>query len=219
MASPSKSLRTRAATLEGVRVLVIDDHPYTLGLIKDVLYASGAASETSARNGLEAIAMFNAFGPHLVVTDWRMPEMDGLAFIRTVREAALHPDPRIHDPQVPIVMMSAHASTKAVETARRAGVNEVVVKPFSITVLIERLLAATSPRPFVVTEAYIGPDRRRRYNPASAVGGRRASDRDLEHAAAPAALRLPSPSALRRLQRRLDAVETEVRKPQRSIAS
>lgn len=202
----SKSARVGDGPLAGARVLVIDDHSFTISLIKDVLYASGAVSVHSARDGAEALAMLRSCHPHLVVTDWRMPGLDGLAFTETVRQAELKPDLRIPDPQVPIVLLSAHASAEAVETARRAGVNEVVVKPFTVAALLERIVAAvTRPRDFVVTDAYIGPDRRRRRVPSAA--GRRTSDQG------PALGVADGASVLKLLQTELDAVEREVHKP------
>ncbi len=176
MPSGTKSARKPdAPPLAGARVLVVDDHPFTISLIKDVLYTSGVESVHSAKDGAEAIAMLRLCQPTVVITDWRMPKLDGLAFTQFVRQAAVKPDPRVPDPQVPIVLLSAHASTKAVETARVAGVNEVVVKPFAIATLVERLSAAVvQPRAFIACETYAGPDRRRRDGPSA---GRRASER------------------------------------------
>jgi CheY-like chemotaxis protein len=200
MPSRSRSARKPAAEfLAGARVLLVDDHAFTINLIKDVIYASGAAQVFAARDGAEAITLLASCQPHLVVTDWRMPGMDGLAFAEIVRRAALRPDPRIPDPQVPIVLLSAHTSAKAVETARRAGVNEVVVKPFTVAALLKRLVAAaTRPREFVVSEAYVGPDRRRRQG---VNAGRRAGD------AAQDSVVLMDASILRQLHQRLTEVE------------
>jgi CheY-like chemotaxis protein len=206
MVSRSKTARTVDGPLAGARVLVVDDHSFTIGLIKDVLYASGAHSVHSALDGAEAIVMLRLCQPHLVVTDWRMPGMDGLAFTEIVRRAQLKPDPRIPDPQVPIVLLSAHASTATVEMARRVGVSEVVGKPFTIAALLERIVAAaTRPRDFVACEAYVGPDRRRRQD-ANPIVGRRASDQTVGENSETAASSAGR-SALKRLQRRLDAVD------------
>jgi CheY-like chemotaxis protein len=206
MVSRSKTVRTADGALAGMRILVIDDHSFTIGLIKDVLYASGAHSVHSALDGAEAITMLRLCQPHLVVTDWRMPGMDGLAFTEIVRRAQLNPDPRIPDPQVPIVLLSAHASTATVEMARRVGVSEVVGKPFTIAALLERIIAAaTMPRAFVACEAYVGPDRRRRQN-AKPLVGRRTSDQSAGESSE-ATASSASRSALKRLQRRLEAVD------------
>jgi CheY-like chemotaxis protein len=190
-----------AEILAGARVLVVDDHSFTIGLLKDVLYACGATSVHSARDGAEAIEMLRVCHPQLVVTDWRMPVLDGMAFTEAVRRAAINGDRRIPDPEVPIVLLSAHASVKTVEQARRAGVNEVVVKPFTIAGLVQRLKAAMrNPREFVVSEAYVGPDRRRRTGGAGAR--RRAVDVAPEATAPPVAS-----SPFKRLKKEIDGVE------------
>ena len=214
MPRKSKDARPDAEEpLAGARVLVVDDHSFTIGLIKDVLYASGAAEVTSALDGAEALALMRACQPHLVVTDWRMPGLDGLAFTQIVRRAAVKRDPRIPNPQVPIVLLSAHASAGAVETARRAGVSEVLVKPFTIATLLKRMVASmTQPRAFVVSEAYVGPDRRRRDAPRSA--GRRASDRVKAVEAM-----LGESSMLMRLQTELDAIEPRPRRAAKAAAT
>lgn len=203
----SNLVRNSAEPLAGMRILVADDHPFTSRLVKDMLFAGGAGAVQTARDGGEAMAMLRACQPHLVVTDWRMPGLDGLDFTRLVRQAAVVPDPRIPDPQVPIVLLSAHASAQAVETARRAGVNEVVVKPFTIAALMQRIhVAVTAPRPFVVSQAYVGPDRRRR-RPQPASPARRITDQPL--AEIPPAE--PGDSVLRMLQAQIDDLE----RPQR----
>lgn len=178
MSSPFRPASAIDTPLAGARVLVIDDHSFTIRLVKDVLYACGVGAVHTALDGGEGVAMLRSVQPQLVVTDWRMPGLDGLAMTRLIREAALTPDARIPDPQVPIVLLSAHTSARAVETARRAGVNEVVVKPFTIAALLQKMQAAISqPRPFVVCNTYIGPDRRRRADTGpGAVHGRRLTD-------------------------------------------
>jgi len=144
MVHRSRFKSARKAALAGARVLVVDDHSITVGMLKDALYAGGAASVQSAPDGEAAIAMLNGFAPHLLVTDWRMPGMSGLGLTRAIRQGVLRPDPRIANPRMPIVLVSAHASAKAVEAARRAGVDEVVVKPFSMTSLLKRIAAAAN---------------------------------------------------------------------------
>jgi CheY-like chemotaxis protein len=208
MALSSRTKPTPHAPLAGVRILVVDDHAFTVGLIKDVLYANGAASVQSALDGSKALDMLRSFAPDLIVTDWRMPGMDGLAFTQAVRRAGVRPDARVSNPQVPIILLSAHASAEAVEIARRAGVSEVVVKPFTIATLVERLVASvTHPREFVTTPAYIGPDRRRREAQEPAAR-RRASDQARSDGEAPPPGPETADSILEMLKAQLDAVET-----------
>jgi CheY-like chemotaxis protein len=208
MVAKSKPAAEARLPLEGLRVLVVDDHSFTISLVKDVLYASGAQSVSTARDGAEALAMLRGCQPQLVVTDWRMPGLDGLAFTRTVRQAAVKADTRVPDPEIPIVLLSAHASALTVEAARRAGVSEVVVKPFPIAVLLQRIMAAiATPRPFVVAEAYVGPDRRRIRGGGDGFN-RRSTDSDITTRNASDDV----DSVLRRLQDELDGVEHKRRK-------
>ncbi|MDR3511910.1 MAG: response regulator [Caulobacteraceae bacterium] len=194
---------------------MVDDHPFTSRLVKDTLYAGGAQSVHAAQDGGEAVAMLRGCQPHIVITDWRMPGLDGLDFTRLVRQAALTPDPRIPDPQVPIVLLSAHTSARTVETARRAGVSEVVVKPFTIATLMQRIQAAmTAPRPFVVSTAYVGPDRRRRKGASGdAVRVRRITDRPLAEIPAP-----EGDSVLKLLQAGIDELGRPRRVPRQGDA-
>lgn len=200
-----------AGALAGARVLVVDDHPFTGALVKDMVYGAGATAVQSALDGGEAIAVLRAFQPHLVITDWRMPGLDGLAFTRMVRRAAIQPDSRIPDPQVPIVLLSAHTSRRGVETARRMGVTEVVTKPFTTAALLQRIDAAMSaPRTFVVSTDYIGPDRRRR--DAGPGRERRITDRPLAEIPAVAEA---GKSLLKLLQAEMDEIENAGRQPKR----
>ena len=149
--------------LSGLKVLVVDDHPNTRRMIGDVLKAAGVGQVMDARDGVDARDALRLANPDIIFTDARMPGMDGLELTRLIRRAAVKPDPRVPNPQVPIVMVSGLRTEREVEVARRAGVNEFVIKPFTPAALISRIqLVQTRPRPFIISESYIGPDRRRR---------------------------------------------------------
>ncbi|MDO9222670.1 MAG: response regulator [Caulobacter sp.] len=158
--------RQTPAELSALRILVVDDHPSTLRLVCDVLRASGVGQVFTARDGLEGLRALARHDPHLVFCDWNMPRMDGEAFARTIRRTAVAPDPRVPDPRVPIVMLTGKREQRDVEVARRAGVDEFVVKPFTPAALLTRIdTALNRRRPFVISEVFIGPDRRRRGAP------------------------------------------------------
>ncbi|WP_333585777.1 response regulator [Phenylobacterium sp.] len=158
---PSTSLGS--ADLADLSVLVVDDHANTVLLMTDVLRAAGVGQVFSAANGLAARQEIARRDPKIIFTDRRMPLMDGLDLTRAVRLAAVRPDPLTPNPEVPIIMVSGHRSAREVEEARQAGVNEFVMKPFTPAALLSRIqLVLSHPRPFVVSNVYIGPDRRRR---------------------------------------------------------
>jgi len=152
-----------AEDLSRLKVMVVDDHSTTVRLIGDVLRAGGVGTVIAASDGLHAREVMRRTYPDILFVDARMPNMDGLELTRSIRRAAIAPDPKVPNPEVPIIMVTGDRSEHDVEIARRAGVNEFVIKPFTPAALLSRIhLVLKRPRPFVVSERYIGPDRRRR---------------------------------------------------------
>ena len=154
---------TRTGDLSGLRVLIADDHTITARLIGDLLRAAGVGQVEVAVDGLRAREALKFWDPHILFTDWNMPLIDGLELTRSIRRAAVVRDGMIPNPQIPVIMLTAMRSHREVENARRAGVNEFVIKPFTPASVLSRVqMVMTKPRPFIVSDAYIGPDRRRR---------------------------------------------------------
>lgn len=172
---PSASLRPD--DLSGLKVLIVDDNANVQRLIGDVLRAGGVGAVEMADDGLRARQMLARWDPDIIFSDWNMPVMGGLELTRSIRRAAVTPDRRVPNPEVPVVIVTAHRSQREVEEARRAGVNEFVIKPFTPAALLSRIqLVLTKPRPFIVSESYIGPDRRRRVELSYSGPLRRMSD-------------------------------------------
>jgi CheY-like chemotaxis protein len=174
---PSASLRPHH--LAALKVLVVDDNANVQRLIADVLRAGGVGQVECAGDGLKAREMLARWDPHIVFSDWVMPHMDGLELTRSIRRAAVESDPKVPNPQVPVIIVTGHRSERDVEVARLAGVNEFVIKPFTPASLLSRIqLVLSKPRPFIVSEVYIGPDRRRKTEITYAGQLRRMSDPD-----------------------------------------
>lgn len=153
----------RPEDLASLKVLVVDDNINVQRLIGDVLRAGGVGQVETASDGMRARDKIAGWDPHLIFSDWNMPVMGGLELTRSIRRAAVVADRRIRNPQVPVIIVTGHRSEADVELARRAGVNEFVIKPFTPAGLLSRIqLVLSKPRPFIVSEDYIGPDRRRR---------------------------------------------------------
>jgi CheY-like chemotaxis protein len=158
---PNANVRPDA--LASLKVLVVDDNNNVQRLVSDVLRAGGVGQVETASDGLHAREMIARWDPHVIFSDWNMPVMDGLELTRSIRRAAVKPDRRIPNPQVPVIVLTGQRSEADVEMARKAGVNEFVVKPFTPAGLLSRIqLVLTRPRPFIISDDYIGPDRRRR---------------------------------------------------------
>lgn len=167
----------RPEDLADLKVLVVEDNINLQRLIGDVLRAGGVGQVETASDGVRAREKIALWDPHIIFSDWNMPRMGGLQLARIIRRAAIEPDRTIPNPQVPVVIVTGNRSEADVQMARKAGVNEFVIKPFTPAGLLSRIqLVLLRPRPFIVSADYIGPDRRRRVELSYSGPLRRTSD-------------------------------------------
>ncbi len=152
------ALDDKVASLLGSRkVLVIDDEHYTRKVIKTLLMSIGVKSIQEAPDGSVGLEIIRTFVPDVVLCDWEMPGMDGPAFVRAVRSPDTFPYP-----DVPIIMLTAHAERSRVIEAARLGVHEYLLKPVSSQALQARVLSViTHPRKMVRDGDYYGPEPRK----------------------------------------------------------
>lgn len=147
--------------VDGLKVLVVDDNRHFRNLTRTVLQSVGIRQIEDASDGIFALQTLRDFKADLVILDWKMEPMDGIAFARRLRCSPDSPNPFI-----PILMVSGHADVSLVRQARDAGINEFLAKPISVKQLTTRIVAVLGkPRPFVRTSTFYGPDRRRRQIP------------------------------------------------------
>ena len=169
----------RPEDLASLKVLVVEDNINLQRLIGDVLRAGGVGQVETAPDGVRAREKIATWDPHIIFSDWNMPRMGGLELTRLIRRAAVQPDRTIPNPQVPVIIVTGNRSEADVQLARKAGVNEFVIKPFTPAGLLSRIqLVLQKPRPFIVSADYIGPDRRRRVELSYSGPLRRTSDPD-----------------------------------------
>ena len=158
--------------LQALRVLLVDDNPHMRAIVFAMLQGLGVRDLVQAQDGAEAMEMMRREPVDIVLVDFLMRPVDGVHFTRELRNSPASPD--IY---APVIMMTGHSERSRVEEARDAGVTEFVVKPLTLRALIGRLEAVIQrPRPFVRTDAYFGPDRRRRSDPSHPGPWRRAAD-------------------------------------------
>ncbi len=110
--------------MEGHSILVVDDDPYLLSLIAEVLEIGGYAVRV-ASNGAEAVRLTNVASPNLVLLDVHMPILDGWGYIQAVR-------PR--EQGLPIVIMTG--SHEAPKWAAALGADDYIGKPFQVDDLL-----------------------------------------------------------------------------------
>jgi DNA-binding response OmpR family regulator len=146
-----------------VEILVVDDHESMRSIFGVLLRAFGFTRIREAEDGEAALRALADRPADLVITDLKMPGLDGLGFVRRLRAEARS--------AAPVVMVTGHASAARVAAARDAGVNEFIVKPVTGQLLADRLRRIIADdRPFVRTQSYVGPCRRRR-RPAKGYQG------------------------------------------------
>jgi CheY-like chemotaxis protein len=143
-----------------LRFLVIDDNVYMRKIVCTLLHGFGARQVWEAADGTEGLEIFTKNMPDIVITDWDMPILNGIEFTQMIRQPGGNANPC-----VPIIMLTANAGRTRVTKARDAGVTEFLAKPISAKALYNRILhIILNPRPFIKTETYFGPERRRSVN-------------------------------------------------------
>lgn len=112
-------------------ILVVDDEPQITRVLKTTLSSHGYGTRT-AGDGDEALQVMKDWSPDLVITDLRMPNMDGLELCRRVREKSL----------IPIIVLSVKGEERTKVEALDAGADDYVTKPFNVNELLARVRAA-----------------------------------------------------------------------------
>jgi two-component system, chemotaxis family, chemotaxis protein CheY len=115
-----------------MRFLVVDDSATMRRIIINTLNKLGYTDIVVAANGREGVDRMAEGAVDLIITDWNMPEMNGIEFIRAVRakEGTL---------QVPVLMVTTNAAKDDIVEALRAGVNNYVVTPFTPDTIREKI--------------------------------------------------------------------------------
>jgi diguanylate cyclase (GGDEF)-like protein len=117
----------------GLRVMVIDDDRTLLLLMAKVLGQAGH-TVTVAADGVEALHRIGTDRPHLVITDWEMPRMDGLTFCKALRQTSA--GRRIY-----IMIVTGHGDEQRLQEAFLAGADDYVTKPIRPNELLARMRA------------------------------------------------------------------------------
>ena len=120
-------------------VLVVDDYSTMVRIIRNLLRQLGFADVDDARDGSDALSKMRAKRYGLVISDWNMEPMTGFEFLREVRS-----DPALE--QTPFIMVTAESKTENVVAARKAGVNNYIVKPFNAQTLKSKIEAVFAER-------------------------------------------------------------------------
>lgn len=154
-----------------LNVLIVEDNVNFRRLLKTILHTINITEIAEAEDGSSALELLRNYPADLVLLDWKMEPMDGLAFVAHLRQAPDSPNPYL-----PVIMITGYTDAGLVTRARDVGVNEFLAKPISAKSLMARIIAVLeNPRPFVKAPNYFGPDRRRKQVPLKGRERRRSS--------------------------------------------
>jgi len=118
-------------------VLVVDDYATMIRIIRNLLKQIGFSDIDDAANGAEALRKTANRRYGLVISDWNMEPMSGLELLRAVRA-----DENLRT--TPFIMVTAESKTENVIAAKKAGVNNYIVKPFNASTLQTKIEAVCS---------------------------------------------------------------------------
>lgn len=115
-----------------MKFLVVDDFSTMRRIVRNLLKELGFPNADEAEDGAIALQKLKGGGFDFVVTDWNMPNMDGLALLQAVRA-----DPALK--HLPVLMITAEAKKENIIAAAQSGASGYIVKPFTAATLGEKL--------------------------------------------------------------------------------
>ncbi len=117
---------------KSMNILVVDDFPTMRRIVRSLLRELGFANVEEAEDGNDALSKLKSGGFELVISDWNMPNLDGLEMLKQIRG---------HDglKHLPVLMVTAEAKKENIIAAAQAGASGYVVKPFTAATLEEKL--------------------------------------------------------------------------------
>lgn len=152
----------KAFDLSSLKVMVIDDHKFSLSLMREILRTFNCREVHVADDVQAAMKMSDTVNPDIIFCDYEMSPISGLDFTKMIRAGKSNWDYR-----VPVVMLTSHTEKSRVIAARDVGSTYYLAKPISATSVYRRIHnIIVQPRPFIKCGTYIGPDRR---NPRSSA--------------------------------------------------
>jgi len=117
---------------KSLKILVVDDFPTMRRIVRNLLKDLGFENVDEAEDGVVGLEKLRNGNYQLVVSDWNMPNLDGLSMLQQIRaDSALS--------GLPVLMVTAESKKENIVAAAQAGANGYVVKPFTAATLEEKL--------------------------------------------------------------------------------
>ena len=146
---------------ERLKILYVDPNPRSHVVVRTILNAMGIRRFNSLFETAGLFKELKRRPPDILVTEYKLDEVDGLELIRRIRR-----DDDIPDHYLPVILMTGHTERRVVAGARDAGAPHVLAKPVSIQQFYSAISwLVTHPAPFIRSRDYYGPDRRHKQRP------------------------------------------------------
>jgi len=113
-----------------MRIMLVDDSKTMRNIQRNILGQLGYTDIEEACDGQDALSKVVAFKPDLLLVDWNMPNMDGITFVKTIRQKGM---------KQPVIMVTTESEKSRVVEAIKAGVTNYIVKPFTPETLGQRV--------------------------------------------------------------------------------
>lgn len=115
-----------------MKILVVDDFSTMRKIIKNILKKLGFENITEAEDGVNALEKLKSQEIDFIVSDWNMPNMNGLELLKNIRG-----DDSLKE--IPVLMVTAEAQKENIVEAVKEGVNNYVIKPFTPETMKEKI--------------------------------------------------------------------------------
>ncbi len=127
------------------RILIVDDEPDALELMQELFERKGYLSLT-ASNGLDALKKIKNEEPEIVITDIRMPEMDGMQLLKTINK---------EHPHIPVIMVTAHGTIETAVEAMKLGAKDYILKPLRLDEILAKVERITQLNSLIKENEYL----------------------------------------------------------------
>ncbi len=142
------------------RILIVDDEQDALDLMKEVFETKGYIPIT-ATNGLDALSVIKQQEPDIVLTDIRMPEMDGMELLRILTKEY---------PHIPVIMVTAHGTIETAVDAMKMGAKDYILKPIRLDEILAKVERITQLSSLIKENEYLLSKLKQTYDFTNMVG-------------------------------------------------
>jgi len=142
------------------RILLVDDEPDTLELMEELFIGKGYIADT-ATNGIEAIEKVKQNEPDIILSDIRMPQMDGMQLLQVLNKDY---------PNIPIIMATAHGTIETAVQAMKMGAKDYILKPLRLDEILAKVERISQLSSLIKENEYLLNKLQQKYDFTNMVG-------------------------------------------------